>query len=70
MMKYVIKSFRLEWIIAVQFALIILLFTLVFNLNSRIDDSEATGSTRSNTSQNNLNHGLDQLERNKVVQAF
>jgi hypothetical protein len=49
-MKYVIRSLRLEWIIAIQFALIILLFTLVFSLNNRIDDSAATGSTGSNTS--------------------
>jgi hypothetical protein len=62
-MKYVIRSLRLEWIIAIQFALIILLFTLVFSLNNRIDDNAATGSTRSNTSQNNLNWRLDQLER-------
>jgi hypothetical protein len=64
-MKYVIRSLRLEWIIAIQFALIILLFTLVFSLNNRIDDNAATGSTRSNTSQNNLNWRLDQLERNQ-----
>jgi hypothetical protein len=64
-MKYVIRSLRLEWIIAIQFALIILLFTLVFSLNNRIDDNAATGSTRSNTSQNNLNYRLDQLERNQ-----
>ncbi len=64
-MKYVIRSLRLEWIIAIQFALIILLFTLVFSLNNRIDDSAATGSTGSNTSQNNQNYRLDQLERNQ-----